>query len=91
MAAFAAAVDRSNAEVAKRVVEVRRNDGTIETTNIEIVSHHAYQISSIESDGSMGDRNPWGPGSSADGGGLIHLSPSQVRQTFAGVSYEEAS
>lgn len=72
-------------------VEVRRNDGTIETTNIEIVGSHAYQISSIESDGSMWVRNPWGPGNSADGGGLIHLSPTQVRQTFAGVSYEEAS
>jgi hypothetical protein len=64
-------------------VPVRGDQGSWSNRDIEIVRGHAYSVESADSNGNVYVRNPWGSGNTADGGGLIKLTPDQYRQCFS--------
>jgi cbb3-type cytochrome oxidase subunit 3 len=72
-----------------------RPDGKVVNEDIDIVSgpdrSHAYSVERVDSDGTVWVRNPWGPGNSADGGGLIGLSAEQFESAFCELSAESGS
>jgi hypothetical protein len=63
-------------------VRIERPDGKVVTEDIKIVKEHSYSVERIDKDGNIWVRNPQGPGNSADGGGLIRLTPRQYEEAF---------
>jgi hypothetical protein len=61
-------------------ITVTAPDGS--TREVEVVNTHSYAVMSIEPDGSVWVRNPWGPGNSADGGGEFLVSAADVAELF---------
>ncbi len=70
---------------------IERPDGTVVHEDVSIVRSHAYEVERIDPDGTVWVRNPWGPGNSADGGGLIGLSKTQFSSAFLRAAYEETT
>lgn len=70
----------SDFQVTADVQDAQGNWHTSET--IDVVARHEYSVDHVDSDGNVYVRNPWGPFNVADGGGLIKLTPDQVRQCF---------
>lgn len=69
---------------AKRIVPARRmpSGGTFE---VSVEPDHVYEIVDIRG-GLIGLRNPWGPGNTADGGGVFYVTRGVFDAAFFGVT-----
>ncbi len=63
--------------------QVENPPGVWTSTEIDIVDGHAYSVVDVDDDGNVFVVNPWGPGNSSDGGGVIKLSEEEFERAFS--------
>ena len=80
-----------DSEFIEVVAQVQNPNGTYSPRTIEIVRNHEYSVVSVDADGNIYIRNPWGPGNTAgDDGRVIMLTQTQFWYYFHTVSVGSA-